>query len=178
MSVLSTDGWKSRLDQLSPTMDPTSAMSAFAKAIADLTAPLQAEGGTPGILTYQDSIMAAALASLTPTMGSSWANIIASAWGTGLSSSVIKPGTASDPSWSGSGGFDTLTLPTAAATITNAAAAQTSLQSGLAAATPGANSTQAFAQAFRDATLSFKMTLIGLGPPPASSPIPLIKGVS
>jgi hypothetical protein len=93
----------------------------------------------------------------------------------GINASVITPATVTNGAWLGSGSKDTLTLPSAAATITTIAAAKATLISGLMAATASNNPPHPLAQSISDATLQFIFTCIGVAPAfevPIPIPIP------
>lgn len=176
MAVLDLDGWTARIQITENVSSTSEGDTNFSNAIGDLTDPLNVIGGAPGVLTFARSIFKVQLDSLVPTASTSWAALMAAAWGTAITASVITPGTVTDPAWSGSGNKDTVTLTTGAAVITNIAAAQASLQASLLAIDPS-DSNRAMAKAFRDATLTLLLTCIGLGPPPPLPPIPIVKGV-
>ena len=167
------DSFKSSLLSLSPTTVLPTGVAVFVGALADFMNQVQATGGTPGIFTFNNAIMISLLLPMPLAPDSSWIPGFVSAWTTAVTASIITPGTVSNPVWIGSGGFDAVTLPLAAATILTIPAAATLLTTGLGAVPTSNDQTLAFATAIRNATLGFVFTCIGLGPPPPLTPIPL-----
>ena len=175
--ILDLSGWTKRFNQLDPTLIPIEGVTNFAQAVADLTNPLQANpGGVPGILTFAQPVFVANLSSLAPTLAASWVAILANAWNLAMAASIITPGTVTNAVWLGSGGVDSSTAGTGTAVIQNLAAATAQLSTELATITPDV-SAQGMALAFRDATLMLQLQVIGLAPPLALTPIPIVVGI-
>jgi hypothetical protein len=160
---------------LTPTTDPVEGITKFVQAVAAFTNQVQAgPTGTPGILTFGNAAMIAAILAMQPVQDSSWIAPFVNAWQSGILTSIIAPGTVTDAVWLGSGSLDTETLPSAAATITTIPAAAAVLTSELATIIPVAGAPIQFATAIRDATLALTFNCIGLGTPPALVPIPIL----
>jgi len=181
--------WTSTLKALPSVDSQSTGAQNFAQALGDLMNKVQGGAtGSPGIFAFAVPIMKAQLMTLTPTGGPEWATKLATGWQTACTASIITPGTVSNPAWTASG-VDVLTLPTAAATITTISAAGAALSSSLSAVAqifqasnpdPGevANAPEKMAKAFRDATLLFQFTCIGLVLAPPAPPFPLPLPVS
>lgn len=168
MSLSSASALNSQILGLSPSDVPLAGLSAFADVIVAFTLDAQAgPTGSPGILTLNKPAMMAILLAQVPTSDSSWIIGIANAWEAGVSTGTVLVGTVSNPAWIGSGGSDIL------AVISNVSAAKAVLIAGLSSATPDSSAALPMATAIRDATLTLKFVCTGLGPPPASAPIPL-----
>lgn len=168
-SVLSAN-----LKALAPSPIPIVGATNFVNTVCDYMEKVQAgSGGSPGILTMNRPIFISMMTSMLPVPDLSWVPNFVAAWLEAVSTGVITPGTVSNPVWIGSGGFDTNTLPSAAATITTLAAAATSLQSSLLSIVPDPTSPLPLANAINAATLEFTFLCIGLASPPAFTPIPI-----
>lgn len=162
------------LAALAPTKDQSSGVDAFVTAISDFTNQLQAgPTGLPGILTFGNAAFKTALLTMQPVADNSWISNFANVWEAGINTSIITPGTVTEPVWIGSGGLDVATLPSATATITTIAAAKAVLISGLASVVPTSGKPIPLATALRNATLALTFTCIGLGSPPTLTPIPI-----
>jgi hypothetical protein len=170
----SSDDLKQSILNLSPSKDAVSGVTAFVKVIADFTNMVQGGPlGTPGILTFGNEAMIAMMLQMQPVKDASWIPKFADAWEEGILTSIITPGTISNPAiWLGSI-VDVATLPTAAATILTLPAAKAVLTAELANVKPDSNAPLPLATAIRDATLALVFNAIGLGPPPTFTPIPV-----
>jgi len=170
----SAEDFKNSILALTPTKDASAGVKAFVKVVADFTNTVQGgPTGTPGILTFGNSAMEAILLTMQPVKDSSWIMPFANAWEAGILTSVIAAGTVSEPVWIGSGGFDIATLPSAAATITTIPVAKALLIVELANVVGNSDAPLPLAKAIRDATLALIFNVIGLGPPPTFTPIPI-----
>jgi hypothetical protein len=170
----SADDLKASLLALKPTKDSSQGIKAFVGVIADFMSKIQGGPlGTPGILTFGSSAMEAILMTMQPVSDSSWISKFADAFEAGLLTSIITPGTITNPVWLGSGGLDILTLPSGAATIITIPVAKALLVSGLASVGPTSDAPLPLATAIRNAALALVFLAIGLGPPPTFIPTPI-----
>jgi hypothetical protein len=158
-----------------PTSDNlVTAVPDFVAVIANWTNQLQAgPDGTPGIFTFGNAAMSAILETLVPVDDNSWIPIFANAWQAGILAGVVAPSTVTNSVWIGSGTKDTETSASPASTITTISAAKALLISELANVVPDNTAPLALATAINDATQALIFTVIGLGPPPTFTPIPL-----
>lgn len=129
-----------------------------------------------GIFQWNKAAFIAQALSLTPSPGQTWIPILAGAWTAGCSAAVITPGLVTDATLWAVSTSDTLTLPSAAATIPTISAGSSILQALLQAVPASIASTpekapENMAKAFRAATLAFVFTLIGIAGTPIS-PVP------
>ena len=175
--------WKDRLLQMKPTSTPIDGVTNLANFLNEMMNKVQAIGGHQGIFTFNKALF---LATLTPTLvptgsASVWSAAVATAWQTAVAASIITPATVSNPAWLISS-VDIMTLPIGASTIVTLSAASMSLKSALASSQSTfsgnvSSGQEAFAKAFRDATLMFQFLCIGIGGTPISPvPIPLPLG--
>lgn len=174
--------WESTLLTLPPVATIAEGTQNFANWAGDEEDLVQAGAtGTPGILAFARSAFAAELLALSPTGGTGWATTIANKWKTAMEASVITPSTVTSPTWTMSGNKDTLTSPSAAATITTIAAAASALEAELLSVanifqgSPDTATAQSgpglVAQAFRNAMLACQFLCTGLAP--GEPPVPV-----
>lgn len=174
MSLSSASTLKDQILSLKPSTDKMAATVAFVDVLGDFLDQIQAGSlGTPGILTFNRPVMVSGLMALTPVNNDSWMAGFANAWQAGMLASVIAPATVTNAAWIGSGNKDTLTLPSAAATILTIPLATTTLLSSLSSVSSNNNPPLPLAEAVRNASLALVFTVIGLGAPPALPPIPI-----
>lgn len=179
-------GWKSRLLAMPPASDANSGIQNLADFLGDQMDKVEAQGGGPGIFTFDRGLFASTLLSsgFGPTSGNEWAGKLATAWMTGSGSTTITAGTVTNPAWTASV-TDIQTLPSGSATIVTLASAKTFLESALLGAASSFSSVTNPAQgdavvtqvagAFRDATLLFQFNCIGLAiAVPSPIPVPIV----
>ncbi len=163
--------FKADLLTLPPTQNKAAGIAAFVGKVADFCNEVQAGAtGSPGILTFGNAAMIAAMMSMPIVSDDSWKSLFADAFESGILTGVILPGTTIQPPWLGSI-VDVATLPSPAATITTIPLVKSTLLSGLSGATSDAP--LSMATAIRDAMLQISFLCIGLGPPPLFVPIPI-----
>lgn len=185
MALESLTAWVDRLLQNSQVDTPSAGAWNLANFYGDKADLVQAVPGTAGIFTFNRALFVSELLSLgfDPVDDTSWASKIATAWQTAVAGSSIAAGTVTDAAWTLSV-VDSNTAGTGAAVIVTLANAKDSLESSLLSlgsnyvndliTNESENNTQveAFAKAWRDATLIFEFECIGLaGPPPVQIPI-------
>jgi hypothetical protein len=170
--------WKARLLQMQPANDPFTGAMNLANFYGDMADNVMAMGGHKGIFTFNRALFAATLAPMLSPADSPavWANNLSTAWQVAVAGSIIAPATVTNAAWLVST-VDVLTVPLGAATIITLSAAKAMLYSGLSSSQSTFSSQipegqEAFAKAFRDATLAFKFNCIGIAGTPIS-PVPL-----
>jgi len=177
--------WVDRLKQMPSVGTSQEGAENLANFYGDLADKVTAEGSPP-LFTFNRQVFASTLLSqgFGPTGGTEWVQKIGTAFEAGVAQGTITPALKADPRWTASGS-DVQTPSTGASVILTLSIARSTLESGLISATQGfsqtENSDQAdssqekFAQAWRDATLEFQFTLIGLivVPPSGTAPLPL-----
>lgn len=174
MSLPSASALKDKIKALAPSTDKAAATQAFVDVIGDFMDQIQAgPTGSPGILKFGRPAMFGILMTLAPVTDGSWMIGFANAWQAGMLTSIVTPGTVSNPAWLGSGNKDILTLPAAAATIPTIAAGFAVLLGKLAAVKPDSGAPQPLADAVHAAALVLIFICIGLGPPIVFPPIPI-----
>lgn len=173
--MLSTaEDFKNFILSLPPTRDSVEGVNNFVTVIANFTNSVQAgPTGSPGILTFGNSAMISALLTMQPVKDNSWIQRFADAWESGITTSIITPGTVIEPVWLGSAGLDIATVPSASATILTIPTAKAGLITELSTSDLLSNSPLPLATAIRNATLALVFNCIGLGPPPFFVPIPI-----
>jgi hypothetical protein len=170
-----------------PALNTTTAAQNFAAAIAAMMAKMEPDVSPPAtysgapIFSFNQPIFVQQLITLKPTRGVEWAEKISAAWQAACAASTITPGTVVDNgTWSQSG-VDSLTATSGAATITTLAVATALLKARLLDSSSDLNdasvSQRIFVSAFREATLMFQLTLIGLAAGSPPTPVPVIVGV-
>lgn len=179
--------WAERFANIPPTDSPSKGSLAFATVLGGLMNDVQGgPTGSPGIFTFAAPVFANGLSSLSPSGGTGWVSTLSQAWMSACQASVITPGTVTNPAWAASG-VDVATSPSAASTIGTISAATALLKSGLMEVAelfqqknpdPALvlKAPENMAKAFRNGTLAFVFTCIGLAPGlppfPVSIPIP------
>lgn len=159
---------------LPPTTDKVAGITSLVGVLGDFMDMVQGNpGGTVGIFTLNNPTVVAALSSLVPVDDNSWVSAFTTAFLSGVTTGTITPGTVTNSAWTGSGDLDTETSPSPTSTILTLSAFESTLMSGLNGATAENDPPQPFAGAFRDSTLEFSFSCIGLGPPPTFTPIPI-----
>ncbi len=159
---------------LPTTTDKVAGITSLVGVLASFMDQVQAgSDGTVGIFTLNNATVISALSSLVPVDDNSWVSAFTTAFLSGVTAGVITPGTVTNSAWTGSGNMDTQTSASPSSTITTLSAFESTLMSGLNSATAEKDPPQPFAGAFRDSTLEFDFTCIGLGPPPTFTPIPI-----
>ena len=129
--------------------------------------------GAPGIILFNSAIFANLCATLPMDKdGSNFPGAIAKNWQSAMMASTITPGTVIDPGTWVTSTADIMTVPAVPATVTTLSAAVSTLESGLKNVKADKDAPKAMAEAFHNAFLEMQFTCIGLGPPPASPPIP------
>lgn len=147
---------------------------------------VQAQGGSVGIFTFNRALFVSELLAIgfEPTGDISWANRIATAWRNAVAGSSITAGTVTHPAWTQSV-VDNLTAGTGGAVIVTLSDAKDTLENNLTnvgnkyisseITSVAQNNVQieAFAKAWRDATLVFNFECIGekVTPP---KPVPIV----
>lgn len=162
------DEFSSQLLTVPPEANSETAATNFIGVVATFLNQMQAgPTGTPGILTYNNSIAISGIAALTPVNDDSWITNFANAIHSGVTSATLTAGTVTSPAWTASG-VDTLPP-----TITTLPTALSLLISELATVTSSNNPPQPMAQAIHDyaTALTFLCTGIVAGSPP--TPLPL-----
>jgi hypothetical protein len=166
--------FKNNILALTPTDNILTAIPPFVGVIADFTNQLQAgPNGTAGIFTFGNAAMITILETQVPVDDSSWIPNFADAWEAGILTGTVAASTVTESVWIGSGTKDTETSASPASTITTISAAKALLISELANVVPDNTAPLALATAINDATQALIFTVIGLGPPPTFTPIPL-----
>lgn len=185
MSVDALSGWVTELDAMPPSSTIAGGIANLATFFDDMSKDVNAVGGTVGIFAFDKATFESTLLGLgfSPTGTDDWIAKLGTAWEAGCSSAVITAGTVTDASWTASGSLDTETPSSGSGTILNLSAAKTIFETGLALASDPfiagdiTNETEAnaakedFAAAWRDATLTFIFTCIGLILPPPPTPL-------
>lgn len=172
--LISAEQFAEKIKSLPPTQNKMEGIDNFVNAIAEFMNQMQAgDSGLPGIFTLNNAAMVSILAQQQPVADDSWINNFVSAFSAGCSLATIAPGTAIDPSWVGSGGFDVATVPSAPTTIVTLSTAIAAMPQLLKNVNSESNPPLPLAKAIRDTALSFTFNCIGLGPPPTLTPIPI-----
>jgi hypothetical protein len=128
--------------------------------------------GSSGIFALNRPAMIGILMTQEPTATKDWILKFADAWEAGVSGAIIAPATVTNPAWGGSGGVDTLTLPSGAATIVNIPAGKAILMAELSKVKPTVPAPMPLAEAVQKATKTLSFLCIGLSPGMTPVPIP------
>lgn len=174
--------WDSEFeDKLKPVSLQPLALLNLAQVVGALTDKVQCNAPPPasatqGIFKFNQATFIAQLLSLLPTVGPEWAQKVALAWTTACSSSIITPGTVTNPTvWTAST-VDAVTVPAAAATIPTIAAGQALVLAGVLASSTAlvdANlARKLFAGGFRAGAGAFTFIVIGLVNASPAPPVP------
>lgn len=156
---------------LKPTLLPSVAAANLSREVGKLMNKVQPDVAGPQlyngqIFTFNEPVFMGLLLLLTPTQGNEWATKISDAWFAACSASVITPSTVTDATTWTSSSTDVATLPSAISTITTLSTCKEALKASLLQCTMSSStseeSREKFAKAFREATLKFSFTLIGL----------------
>lgn len=179
-------GWKSRLLAMPPVNTATAGVQNLADFLGDEMDKVEAQGGSPGIFTFDRPLFVSTLLSsgFGPTAGNEWAGKLATAWMTASGSATITAGTVTNGAWTASV-TDIQTSPSGSSTIVTLSSAKTFLENTLLSAastfasvtnpSQGDAVVDQVAGAFRDATLMFQFNCIGLAiAVPSPIPVPIV----
>lgn len=171
--------WIDEFKKLKPATSIVEGIQNLADVIEKLTNKVDPllPGATiaPGIFQWNKPLFVVQALALVPTPGPTWIPQLAAAWAAACTAGIITPGLVTDPIWTVSS-VDTLTVPSAAATIPTIAAGQAAIAGILSACPPlmstnPAQSPETMAKAFRAGVLAFTFILIGIAGTPIS-PVP------
>lgn len=175
MAVEGVDSLYEKLKACPPEKTGEAGFANVSRAIGEYMSGIQGgPTGSSGIITFNEEIFGTLCATLPPdTSGDAFPAKMASFWLNAVLASVIRPGTVQSPTWISSGA-DILTAPSAAASIPTLSVAVNILETGIKKVKGDKRPPQAMAQAFHDACMALSFLCIGIGPPPALPPIPLV----